>query len=157
LIEAVRRRAGVDLSASACTFESAFSVRRRLAQRYVHGRVTLAGDAAHLMSPIGGQGMNVGFADAAALAEVLAVASGGAAPAPALAEYDRTRRAAARVAIGRAARGMWLGTRQGRLASLWREPLLRLLLAPPVCHALPPYFAMLTLPHTRPEAGWSRS
>jgi 2-polyprenyl-6-methoxyphenol hydroxylase-like FAD-dependent oxidoreductase len=122
-----------------------------LAQRYVHGRVTLAGDAAHLMSPIGGQGMNVGFGDAAALAEVLADAiKSGADAGPTLAAYERSRRRVAQIAIGRAARGMWVGTRRGALAGLWREPLLRLLLAPPLCRKLPPYFAMLTLPGPSP-------
>ena len=143
LAEAVRRRAGIDLSVSACSFESAFSVRRRLARRYVQGRVALAGDAAHLMSPVGGQGMNVGFGDAAALAGAIA---GSTDPVSALAAYERSRRRVAQIAIGRAARGMWMGTRCGASTGLWRDPLLRLLLTPPLSRKLPPYFAMLTLP-----------
>lgn len=146
LAAAVRQRTGIDLAGSPCSFESAFAVRHRLAGRYARGRVALCGDAAHLMSPVGGQGMNVGFADAAALAGVLLAASRGGNPAAALAEFERVRRRAAQIAIGRAARGMWMGTRRGRLAGLWREPLLRLLLAPPLNRSLPPYFAMLTMP-----------
>lgn len=146
LATAVRQRTGIDLAGSTCSFESAFAVRHRLADRYAQGRVVLCGDAAHLMSPVGGQGMNVGFADAAALAEVLVNASPGGEPTPALAEYGRMRRRVAQIAIGRAARGMWMGTRRGPLAALWREPLLRLLLAPPISRSLPPYFAMLTMP-----------
>jgi 2-polyprenyl-6-methoxyphenol hydroxylase-like FAD-dependent oxidoreductase len=149
--QTVRQRTGIDLADSRYSFESAFTVRHRLARRYHQGRVVLCGDAAHLMSPVGGQGMNVGFADAAALAGVLAAALAGTTDAAAvLEEYGRVRRTVARIAIGRAARGMWLGTRQGRLAGLWREPLLRLLLAPPLCRKLPPYFAMLTLPGPPP-------
>ena len=136
---------------SACSFESAFAVHHRLAKRYFRGRVALCGDAAHLMSPVGGQGMNVGFGDAAGLAGALTTClRQGADAEPLLADYSRRRQTVAKIAIGRAARGMWLGTRRGRLAGLWREPLLRLLLAPPLCHELPPYFAMLTLPANPP-------
>jgi 2-polyprenyl-6-methoxyphenol hydroxylase-like FAD-dependent oxidoreductase len=154
VVESVLRRTGIDLTGTRCSFDSAFAVRHRLAQRFFHGRVLLCGDAAHLMSPVGGQGMNVGFGDAAHLAMVIdACQQPGANPEQLLANYSRQRQAVARIAIGRAARGMWLGTRRGRFAGLWREPLLRLLLSPPLSHKLPPYFAMLTLANrwTRPE------
>jgi 2-polyprenyl-6-methoxyphenol hydroxylase-like FAD-dependent oxidoreductase len=147
LIATVRLRTGVDLAGSPCFFESAFTVRSGLARSYVRDRVALCGDAAHLMSPVGGQGMNVGFGDAARLAEVLdRCLRQGQEAQPLLGDYSRQRREVARIAIGRAARGMWLGTRRGWLACFWRGPLLRLLLSPPLCRKLPPYFAMLTLP-----------
>ena len=56
---------------------SAFGVRARLARRLVSGRVALIGDAAHEISPIGGQGMNLGWLDAAALAPIIAAALSG--------------------------------------------------------------------------------
>lgn len=49
-----------------------FRIQHRLADRYRVGRVLLAGDAAHVNSPAGGQGMNMGICDALALADVLA-------------------------------------------------------------------------------------
>ncbi|MGO1539997.1 MAG: FAD-dependent oxidoreductase, partial [Leucobacter sp.] len=49
-----------------------FEIRRVLLQRMHRGRVLVIGDAAHEVSPIGGQGMNLGLLDAAALAPVLA-------------------------------------------------------------------------------------
>jgi 2-polyprenyl-6-methoxyphenol hydroxylase-like FAD-dependent oxidoreductase len=53
-------------------WSSRFRVHHRLAERYREGRVFLAGDAAHVHSPAGGQGMNTGIQDAVALAARLA-------------------------------------------------------------------------------------
>lgn len=50
---------------------SRFRVHHRVADTYRRGRVLLAGDAAHVHSPAGGQGMNAGILDAIALAEAL--------------------------------------------------------------------------------------
>ena len=56
-----------------------FRIQRRLAESYRCGRMPLAGDAAHIHSPLGGQGMNTGMGDAENLAWKLAlVVSGGA-------------------------------------------------------------------------------
>ena len=48
--------------------ERTFNLSIRQAYQYSHGRVFLAGDAAHCHSPVGGRGMNLGIADAAELA-----------------------------------------------------------------------------------------
>lgn len=50
---------------------------RRLADAFGKGRVWLAGDAAHITGPVGGQSMNVGLLEGAALAEAIAEALGG--------------------------------------------------------------------------------
>jgi len=51
---------------------SRFRVHHRVAERYRSGRIVLAGDAAHVHSPAGGQGMNAGILDAVRLAGALA-------------------------------------------------------------------------------------
>ncbi|WP_424217511.1 FAD-dependent monooxygenase (plasmid) [Streptomyces sp. BI20] len=71
-----------------------YQVHERLADTFRVGPVLLAGDAAHLNSPAGGQAMNTGFGDAWALAWRLAAMLGGA-PDTLLDDYARERRAAA--------------------------------------------------------------
>lgn len=66
----VRRHVRNVLGTAACTVEwsSRFRIHRRAAERFVVGRVALAGDAAHIHSPAGGLGMNLGIQDAHNLA-----------------------------------------------------------------------------------------
>lgn len=74
---------------------SRFRIHHRVADTYRAGRLLLAGDAAHVHSPAGGQGMNLGIQDAVALSEALAgVLDGG--PDSLLDEYSATRRPIAR-------------------------------------------------------------
>jgi len=148
LVRTVRRLAGFDLSAEPVRFVSIFGAKRMLVNHYHAGRVVLAGDAAHTMSSIGGQGMNTGFADAEMLAEMLpgALANPGFV-ARRFATYDRVRRTAYKAAADRAERGMWLGTMRGRLASWFRKHLIRdVLFSRFMERHLAPHFAMLTIP-----------
>lgn len=65
-----------------------------LARRWVAGRLALAGDAAHVVHPLAGQGLNLGLRDAATLAQVLVEAARqGEDLALALPRYERLRRA----------------------------------------------------------------
>jgi 2-polyprenyl-6-methoxyphenol hydroxylase-like FAD-dependent oxidoreductase len=73
---------------------SAFSIHRRHAARFASGRVALAGDAAHLNSPVGGQGLNAGIADANVLAAVLTRALREGDGEALLSAYDLERRTA---------------------------------------------------------------
>ena len=118
-------------------------------ESYTTGRVLLAGDAAHVMSSIGGQGMNTGFADAEMLAEILPVVlQQPARMARCFAAYDRIRRRSFEVAATRAERGMWLGTLRGRVASWSRKQFIRyVLFSRWMEHRLAPHFAMLTIPY----------
>ena len=70
---------------------SRFRIHHRVADTYRAGRILLAGDAAHVHSPAGGQGMNLGIQDAIALGDALhAVLTG--APDSVLDDYSATRR-----------------------------------------------------------------
>ncbi|MET9022645.1 FAD-dependent monooxygenase [Actinopolymorpha sp. NPDC004070] len=71
---------------------STFRVHRRLADRYRQGRIMLAGDAAHIHSPLGGQGMNTGLGDAENLAWKLALVARGRADVTLLDTYENERR-----------------------------------------------------------------
>ena len=66
-------------------------IHHRVADTYRAGRLLLAGDAAHVHSPAGGQGMNLGIQDGIALADALAAVPGGA-PDIWLDEYSAARR-----------------------------------------------------------------
>lgn len=66
------------LTATELSWGSRFRIHHRVADTYRCGRLLLAGDAAHVHSPAGGQGMNLGIQDAVVLAEALASALAGA-------------------------------------------------------------------------------
>jgi 2-polyprenyl-6-methoxyphenol hydroxylase and related FAD-dependent oxidoreductases len=92
LIDARGPRGGVHVRE--VLWGSRFQVHHKLADTFFKGRVVLAGDAAHVHSPAGGQGMNLGLRDAEALAGALAEALDSGRDAP-LAAYAEARRAAA--------------------------------------------------------------
>jgi 2-polyprenyl-6-methoxyphenol hydroxylase-like FAD-dependent oxidoreductase len=77
---------------------SRFRIHHRVADDYRSGRILLAGDAAHVHSPAGGQGMNLGIQDAVALADALTAVLGGAAD-RALDDYAAARRPIAQQVI----------------------------------------------------------
>ncbi len=75
---------------------STYRVHHRVADRFRHGRAFLLGDAAHIHSPVGGQGMNTGIGDAVNLAWKLAAVVGGRAAPAMLDTYEPERIAFAR-------------------------------------------------------------
>jgi 2-polyprenyl-6-methoxyphenol hydroxylase-like FAD-dependent oxidoreductase len=79
---------------------SSFSINERKVSDYRSGRIFLAGDAAHVHSPAGGQGMNTGMQDAINLAWKLALVSQGTcAPEPLLSSYSSERSAIAKLVL----------------------------------------------------------
>ncbi|MCS5733926.1 FAD-dependent oxidoreductase [Herbiconiux daphne] len=102
---------GAAPDAATATMTSAFGVRRRIVPRMADGRMIVIGDAAHEVSPIGGQGMNLGWLDADALADLapglLANPSGARAL---LAGFERRRLHSARTASRVAEFNMSMGS-----------------------------------------------
>jgi 2-polyprenyl-6-methoxyphenol hydroxylase-like FAD-dependent oxidoreductase len=97
-------------------WSSRFRVHHRVADRYRAGRILLAGDAAHVHSPAGGQGMNTGIQDAVALGHALAAVLAGRVAESRLDEYERTRRPVAQRVVAFTDRMTRAATLRGRRA-----------------------------------------
>ncbi|WP_409239855.1 FAD-dependent monooxygenase [Streptomyces sp. PA5.6] len=86
-----RHITGEDISAGSAQWVSSFSDATRQADTYRRGRVLLAGDAAHIHLPAGGQGLSTGVQDAVNLGWKLAATVCGTAPAGLLDTYHAER------------------------------------------------------------------
>jgi 2-polyprenyl-6-methoxyphenol hydroxylase-like FAD-dependent oxidoreductase len=99
---------------------STYHVHHRVAQHFRKGRAFLLGDAAHIHSPVGGQGMNTGIGDAINLAwKLKAVLAGGASEAL-LDTYEGERIAFAQRLVETTDRVFTLATAEGRIANIVR-------------------------------------
>ncbi|MFE3882922.1 FAD-dependent monooxygenase [Streptomyces lydicus] len=87
----LRRVSGTDVTLSEVRLASSFTDRAMQTTTYRRGRVLLAGDAAHIHSPLGGQGLNTGIGDAMNLGWKLAATVHGQAPDGLLDTYTRER------------------------------------------------------------------
>ncbi|SEF17788.1 FAD binding domain-containing protein [Streptomyces sp. 2112.3] len=87
----LRRVSGTDVTLSEVHLASSFTDRAMQTTTYRRGRVLLAGDAAHIHSPLGGQGLNTGIGDAMNLGWKLAATVHGHAPDGLLDTYTRER------------------------------------------------------------------
>ena len=93
---------------------SRFRIQHRVADTYRAGRLLLSGDAAHVHSPAGGQGMNLGIQDAIALSDTLSAVLGGG-PDTLLDTYSAARRPIARQVVAMTDRLTRLATLPGAL------------------------------------------
>ncbi len=138
LARRVRDRTGVDVDPGTNSMLSGFGVRSRVVRRMVSGRTVLIGDAAHEISPIGGQGMNLGWLDALALAPLVTAALDGGGVAAQLRHFERARLGAAaraarqseiNMALGRPLTGPLLAVRNHAISAAAGLPAVNSLLA----------------------------
>jgi 2-polyprenyl-6-methoxyphenol hydroxylase-like FAD-dependent oxidoreductase len=99
---------------------STYRVHHRVADRFRGGRAFLVGDAAHIHSPVGGQGMNTGIGDAVNLAWKLAAVVAGRADISLLDSYEPERIAFARRLVASTDRAFTAVTSAGAIARLLR-------------------------------------
>jgi len=97
--EIVRRRCYHPMQISDPVWKAWFHISHRIVERYGKGRVFLAGDAAHIHSPAGGQGMNTGIQDAFNLAWKVALVAQGLATPALLDSYQSERLPVARSVV----------------------------------------------------------
>jgi len=136
---AVRGEAQAGEGVAAAT---SFGVRRMVAPRMRRDRILTVGDTAHEVSPIGGQGMNLGLLDAMTLAPLLAEwMRTGTAPTT-LDAWERRRVRSARVSAAIAAGNTALGRPASRRIDRLRTGALRALLATPASLVLAHAYAM---------------
>ena len=109
---------------------STYRVHHRVADHFRKGRAFILGDAAHIHSPVGGQGMNTGIGDAVNLAWKLAAVLHGRANASLLDSYEPERIAFARRLVATTDRAFTGVTSRGAIARLVRLRLVPLVLPP---------------------------
>jgi 2-polyprenyl-6-methoxyphenol hydroxylase-like FAD-dependent oxidoreductase len=106
-------------------WSSRFRVHHRLADQYRAGRILLAGDAAHVHSPAGGQGMNTGIQDGIALGHTLAAVLRDRADESRLDAYERTRRPVAQRVVAFTDRMTRMATLRSQRGRAVRNALIR--------------------------------
>jgi 2-polyprenyl-6-methoxyphenol hydroxylase-like FAD-dependent oxidoreductase len=106
-------------------WSSRFRIHHGVAARYRAGRVFLAGDAAHVHSPAGGQGMNIGIQDAVALGDRLAEVLAGRQPDTWLDGYETERRPVAEQVVSLTDRMTRVGTMTSPAGQVLRNLMLR--------------------------------
>ena len=123
VLPSIRQEAGSGLTVQGCTWFSTYRIHHRRAQRFRERRCFLLGDAAHVHSPVGAQGMNTGLQDAYNLGWKVALVASGAAGAALLDSYEDERIPVAERLLSSTDRAFSLVVSNGRLAGVLRTRL----------------------------------
>jgi 2-polyprenyl-6-methoxyphenol hydroxylase-like FAD-dependent oxidoreductase len=121
------RRAGAGMRVTDPVWLTTFRINERKVSEYRHGRVFLMGDAAHIHSPAGGQGMNTGMQDAINLAWKLAMVVHNQASEVLLDSYSPERTAVGKMVLRNATRLTEMATLQNPVAQAARNLAMRFL------------------------------
>lgn len=124
VVPTIHRQAEAGLSFSGCTWFSTYRIHHRAAARFRDGRCFLLGDAAHIHSPVGAQGMNTGLQDAYNLAWKLALVVKKRAAASLLDSYEAERVPVAQRLLNTTDRGFRLVVSDSWLAGILRTKIL---------------------------------
>jgi hypothetical protein len=124
VVPSLRGEAGAGLSFKGCSWFSSYRIHHRAAARFRDRRCFLMGDAAHIHSPVGAQGMNTGLQDAYNLAWKLALVVQGKADAALLDSYEQERVPVAQRLLKTTDRGFRLIVSDNPLAGLMRTEIL---------------------------------
>lgn len=124
VIPSVRQEAGTNLIFKSCSWYSTYRIHHRSAARFRDRRCFLLGDAAHIHSPVGAQGMNTGLQDAYNLAWKLALVVSGRADASLLDSYEPERIPVAKRLLSTTDRAFVLIVSDSRVAGLLRTRVL---------------------------------
>jgi 2-polyprenyl-6-methoxyphenol hydroxylase-like FAD-dependent oxidoreductase len=124
VVPSLRHEAGDALVFRHCSWFSTYRIHHRAASRFRDRRCFLLGDAAHIHSPVGAQGMNTGLQDAYNLAWKLALVVGGNADPALLDSYERERIPVAQRLLDTTDRAFRLVVSDNWLAGLFRTRVL---------------------------------
>jgi len=124
VIPSLRGEAGSGLSFKSCSWFSTYRIHHRSAAHFRDRRCFVLGDAAHIHSPVGAQGMNTGLQDAYNLGWKLALVVQGKADATLLDSYEAERMPIARRLLNTTDRAFRLAVADGLFAGLLRTQIL---------------------------------
>jgi 2-polyprenyl-6-methoxyphenol hydroxylase-like FAD-dependent oxidoreductase len=147
-VPAIRSEADAHVQFRQCSWFSTYRIHHRRAERFRRGRCFLLGDAAHVHSPMGGQGMNTGLQDAYNLAWKLAYVVRGKADDALLDSYAAERMPVAQRLLQTTDRGFSLVVSDSWTAALFRTRIAARIAAFAMTIARVRRFAFLTLSQT---------
>jgi len=124
VVPAIQQEAGTNLSFKACHWFSTYRIYHRAAEHFRDRRCFLLGDAAHIHSPAGAQGMNTGLQDAYNLAWKLALVVQGRADAALLDTYEQERIPVAKRLLETTDRAFQIIVADGWFGALFRTRIL---------------------------------
>jgi 2-polyprenyl-6-methoxyphenol hydroxylase-like FAD-dependent oxidoreductase len=124
VMPSLREQAGASLAITGCSWFSSYRIHHRAAERFRQGRAFLLGDAAHIHSPVGAQGMNTGLQDAYNLGWKLALVAKKRAGMPLLDSYNAERLPVAQRLLSTTDRAFKLVVSDSWLAGLLRTKVL---------------------------------
>lgn len=136
ILQMIKANTTLNLDISKARWTSLYRIHSRMTERFRVGRIFLVGDAAHIHSPAGGQGMNTGIGDAYNLGWKLALVIKGAAKESLLDSYEAERMPFARTILNGSDKGFTLQVTNNPIGQK-----IKLLVVPPLSRlagAIPP-------------------